>query len=308
MKAFLFLLALTLLFHCEADVGSLRTLQTLGRVVRFELIDGVTQKKISDLWNNAVINVPAISGTSQPSLNVRAVLSGGAAVVVFDYQNTSKYHNDATSPYTLCASAFCPVLNYGKHYIRATTYSSTSLTGTPGKSFGITFEIRQTIPPVLPVTNLQLMNANVSPSKVLLNLTFGTTNVIDLGKLGLSDAKFNVQAVTSSIVQSVQFSNGVVETSKPLAYCGNSGETFNVCPDLLVGATKNITVTGYSSTGATGTAYPLQWAVIQIVNSSPVVAKPPTKAPTKAPLAAPTTSACAIPKVRQIMGVTSLHF
>jgi hypothetical protein len=219
---------------------------------------------------------------TEPTFNVRAVLSGGAAVVVFDYQSTLKYHTDTASPYTLCPNATCSALKFGRHTVRATTYSSSALT-TSGKSFSITFEIRRPSAPIQPVTGLQLMDANVSPSKVVMDLKFGTTNVVDLGKLGISTARLNIQAIISSAAQSVKFSNGVVETSKPLAYCGNSGDTFFACNDLVAGVTKNITVTGFSSTGASGTPYALQWAVIQIVN--PV---------TTVPRAAVT---CTIPKV-----------
>ena len=274
MKTFTFLLVLqTLLVSCKGDAGSLRNLQTLGNVVRFELFNGVTQKKIRDLYNKVVIDVSTISGMVEPSFNVRAILSGGAAVIVFDYQTTQKFNTDASSPYTLCPNAVCTALTYGTHTIRATTFNSASLTNA-GKSLSVTFEIRRSTPAVLPVTGLQLINANVSPNKVIMDLKFGATNVIDLGKLGLSDARFNIQAITSSAVQSVKFSNAMVETSKPLAYCGNSGDTFFVCNDLVAGITKNITVTGYSLTGATGTPYTLQWAVIQIVKpvSIPAVA------------------------------------
>lgn len=277
----LLLVLQSLMLGCKGDVGSLRSLQqSLGNVVRFELINGITQKKIRDLYNKVVIDMSTISGMTEPSFNVRAVLNGGAAVVVFDYQSTLKFHTDASSPFTLCPNAVCSALNYGTHTVRATTYSSTSL-ATKGKSFSITFEIRRPSTPVLPVTSLQLIDASVIPNKVVMDLKFGVTTVIDLGKLGLLDARFNIQAITSNAVQSVKFSNGVVETSKPLAYCGNSGDTFFACDDLVAGVTKNITVTGYSSTGATGTQYALQWAAIQII-------KPISLA----------TAACTIPRVR----------
>ena len=265
MKPFTWLLVLqTLLFSCKGDVTSLRRLQSLGNVVRFELFNGITQKRIRDIYNKVVIDMSTISGMTEPSFNIRAVLSGGAAVVVFDYQTTLKFHTDVASPYTLCPNATCTALSYGMHTVRATTYSSTSLQ-TSGKKFSISFEIRRSSPPILPVTGLHLIDTNVSPNKVVMGLKLGATNVVDLGKLGLSYARFNIQAITSNVTQSVKFSNGVVETSKPLAYCGNSGDTFFVCNDLVVGVTKNITVTGYSQSGATGIPYTLQWAVIQIV-------------------------------------------
>ena len=285
MKTFIRLLVLqSLFFYCEGDIGSLRTLQSLGNVVRFELINGITQKKISDLYNKVVIDMSTITDMTEPSFNVRAILSGGAAAVVFDYQTTLKFHTDVASPYTLCPNATCSNLTFGTHTVRATTYSSTSLK-TSGKSFSLSFEIRRSSPSVLPVTGLHLIDANVSPNKVVMGLKLGATNVVDLGKLGLSYARFNIQAITSNVTQSVKFSNGVVETSKPLAYCGNSGDTFFVCNDLVVGVTKNITVTGYSQSGATGIPYTLQWAVIQIVK--PVISNAPV--------------ACTIPKVSHKM-------
>jgi hypothetical protein len=316
MKTFALILVLkSLFFSCRADVGSLRNLQSLGNVVRFELINGLTQKKIGDLYNKVVIDVSTFSGMAEPSFNVRAVLSGGAAAVVFDYQTTLNYHVESSSPYTLCSGAICSVLTYGTHTIQATTYSSKLLTAaTAGKKFSVTFVIRRPNAPALPVTGLQLIQTSVSPNKAIMDLKFGTTNIIDLAKLGLSDARFNIQAIASSAVQSVRFSNGIVETSKPLAYCRNDSDQFVTCDDLVVGASKNITVTGYPLAGATGTPYTLQWAAIQIVNpiqSAPVpIPTAPETEPTTpkpvpiAPKPVPNTSAtCKIPKVSLTMTV-----
>lgn len=305
MKAFALILVLQLLFfRCIADVGSLRNLQSLGNVVRFELINGLTQKKIGNLYNKVVIDVSTISGMEEPSFNVKAILSGGAAVVVFDYQTTSKYHVESSSPYTLCSGAICSVLTYGTHTVQATTYSSASMTSaTAGKKLSVTFVIRRSDAPTLPVTSLQLVHTSVSPNKAILDLKFGITNIIDLKKLGLSDARFNIQAIASSAVQSVMFSNGIIETSKPLAYCRNVKDQFVTCDDLVVGVTKNITVTGYPLAGATGTPYPLQWAAIRIVKPIrpkpvPNTPKPVQIAPKPVPVPLAT---CKIPKVSTTM-------
>jgi hypothetical protein len=286
MKYSLLLLVLNalLLAKCNGDVGSLRKLQTFGNVVRFELINGKTSKKIRDIYNGLIIDISTIAGMSEPAFNVKAILSSGAALVVFDYQTTMNYRFDYSNPYTLCSDGACSVLSYGKHTIRANTYNSTSFNGA-GVRRSISFEIRRTN--VKPITSLQLISTTAVPSKVVMELSFNTINIVDLYKLGLSKAEFNIVAIGSNMVQSVKFSNGPTENSKPYTYCGNSGDTFSACNDLGVGADRNITVIGYSSGSQSGTAYPLQWARIQIVNSEPSLAAP-VAPPMKAPVATPT--------------------
>jgi hypothetical protein len=291
--SFLLLFSTILLDICNAKTGSLRNLQSSVDVVRFELINGITNTKIRDLYNKAVIDLSTISGMTVPSFNVRAVLSSGAAVVVFDYQSTRNFNSDSSAPYTLCPAASCSVLNYGNHTIRAAAYKSIS-SAASGKSLSITFEIRRAaVTTVQPILGLQLMDVSVVPNKVATDLKFGARNVIDLQKLGLSDAQFNIQALVGSMVQSVKFNNGWTETSKPLAYCGNVGDIFTRCNDLIVGTSMNITVTGYSLAAGLGTPFPLQWAFIEIIPGAATPTKapssivPPVSAPVPAPVQAP---------------------
>jgi hypothetical protein len=289
-KSSLYLALQTLLSACcMASGASLRKTQTIGNVVKLELINGLTGSKIRDLKNGTIIDMATIRGMIEPAFNVRAILSSGAPLVIFDFQSNKNYRYDDSNPYTLCAAAACPELTYGTYEIGATSYNSTTLqTAKAGNPFSVKFEIRKA--PILPVTSLQLINTGVVPNKVVMNLTFNAINVIDLQKLRLSAAKFNINAVVNNTVKSVKFSNGWVEGVLPLAYCGNVGVVFNTCDDLTVKANMNISVIGYPLSGQKGTPYPLQWARIQIVQGTVLTPAPP------APVRAPTPTA-PIPKL-----------
>jgi hypothetical protein len=82
----------------------------------------------------------------------------------------------------------------------------------------------QAKPALKPLISLQLIATHVLPHKCVMNLTFSGVNTIDLQKLGLSTASFNIKVLANATVKSIKFSNGMVENSLPFAYCGNSGD------------------------------------------------------------------------------------
>jgi hypothetical protein len=148
-----------------------------------------------------------------------------------------------------------------------------------------------------PIHTLRLMFTGVNPSTPVLNLTFDAVNVIDLRLLQLPSGEFNIDALVGPTVKSVVFSNGRIETSAPLAYCGNFGLDFYSCDDLLEGTTLTITVTAYTERGGSGIAIQSRSTTIQIVRSLPPVAPtPPIVAPI-APPARPPVPGCPVPKV-----------
>jgi hypothetical protein len=115
----------------------------------------------------------------------------------------------------------------------------------------------QAKPALKPLISLQLIATHVLPHKCVMNLTFSGVNTIDLQKLGLSIASFNIKVLANATVKSIKFSNGMVENSLPFAYCGNSGDVYNTCTDLIVEEQKNITFIGYPQLGQQGAAYPV---------------------------------------------------
>jgi hypothetical protein len=149
-----------------------------------------------------------------------------------------------------------------------------------------------------PITGLRLMYTGVNPSVYVLNLAFDTINVVDLQLLSLPSAQFSVDALVASNVKSVIFSNGRIETSFPLAYCGNSGNNFYACPDLVLGANVTITVTAYAEPYGQGTAIASRSTTMQIIRTQPPVApSPPVAPPVLAPVVPPVPG-CSLPKVR----------
>ena len=141
------------------------------------------------------------------------------------------------------------------------------------------------------------MYTGVSPSIPILNLTFDTVNVIDLQTLNLPSGKFNIDALVDPSVKSVTFSNGRTETSKPLAYCGNSGNDFFDCDDLIEGANVTVTVTAYPESGGSGNPILTRSTSVNVIRSMPPVAPtPPTVAPVPTPIMPPV-QGCPLPKV-----------
>ena len=141
------------------------------------------------------------------------------------------------------------------------------------------------------------MYTGVSPSVPIINLAFDKVNIIDLQALNLQSGKFNIDALVGPSVKSVTFSNGRTETAAPLAYCGNSGDIFYDCDNLVDGANITVTVTAYPEAGGVGTQIVTRSTTLQLIRPLPPVAPtPPTIAPVPAPIIPPVPG-CPVPKV-----------
>jgi hypothetical protein len=149
------------------------------------------------------------------------------------------------------------------------------------------------------------MYTGVSPSAPVFNLTFDAVNVVDLVALNLPSGKFNIDVLVGPGVKSVTFSNGRTETSAPLAYCGNSGNDFYDCDNLVEGANVTVTITAFPEGGGLGSPILTRSTTIQIVRPLPPVAPtPPTVAPVPAPVIPPVPG-CPLPRVSVL---TMFHF
>ena len=147
------------------------------------------------------------------------------------------------------------------------------------------------------IHTLRLMFTGVNPSAAVFNLTFDAVNVVDLQALNLPSGKFNIDVLVGTGVKSVSFSNGRTETAAPLAYCGNFGNNFYDCDNLVEGANVTVTVTAYPEGGGLGNPILTRSTTIHIVRPLPPVAPtPPTLAPVPAPIIPPVPG-CAVPKV-----------
>jgi hypothetical protein len=100
------------------------------------------------------------------------------------------------------------------------------------------------------VIGMKLIHAPTN--QAVMDLINGT--VVDVAQYPSS--RFNVMAVilegttSETFVQSVQFSNGVVERTRPFSYCGNANGQYKRCSDL-VSTTNAITITAtpYNAAG-----------------------------------------------------------
>jgi hypothetical protein len=309
--------------------------RNLQKLTRLELYNAKTDKKISDLIDGQVIDIQSIAGLTSPSFNINAVVQGSVSSVTFGYNNT--FRTDRASPYAFCgdtASNFkiCQELGYGSHTITVTTSPASTTTTitfriintaipmsppvptsvnapvpTPVKvslPTPIKAPIHAPVPVSVPsvftsgVTGLRLMYTGVDPSVPVVNLTFNSINVVDLQVLSLPSAQFSIDAIVGTDTQSVIFSNGRIETAAPLAYCGNSGNTFYACGDLVLGANITVTVTAYSDKNGNGVVIGTRSVTINIVRTLPPAAlTPPTVAPVRAPTRPPVPG-CPVPRVR----------
>jgi hypothetical protein len=327
------LLAITILISsilntsCN-EVGSKSSLRRLeerqlqkNSIIKLELINAETDKKIMDLVNGQVINIMN-TGLTQPSFSINATASSDVKSVRFGYNATKNFRTEGGIPFALCGNAGtnfypCPQLGYGTHTVTATP---TSISGIVGTTVSVTFTIVsgspvappvpvpapirapvaapiQTAAPlaVLPaIHTLRLMYTGVDPSVSVMILAFDKINVVDLNLLKVPSGKFNIDALVGPGVQSVTFSNNRTETSAPLAYCGNNGNAFYDCEDLVLGATVTVTVTAYPERSGAGTPILSRSATIQIIRT--VAPTPPTAAPVAAPTRPPVPG-CPLPKV-----------
>ena len=150
------------------------------------------------------------------------------------------------------------------------------------------------------ISGLVLMYTGVVPSVPVMTLSFDVVNLIDLRTLSLPDsAKFSIDALTALDSKSVVFSNGQCETASPLAYCGNSGYTFNACPNLVLGANVTVTATSFTEKYCGGVAIASRSVSIHIIQTLPPILPTPsiitTVAPVVAPLPLPTSTATIAP-------------
>ena len=147
---------------------SLRTLQSLGEVDRFVLINAVTDLPMFDLVNGTVINV-ATQNTS--NFTIQATIlnnSGTVGSIKFGYNARPAFRIDAGPLFALCGDGN-PLGNFFTcshltattaaeelHTVSATPYSGTKANGTKGTTKAISFRIVN-IPPTLAPT--------ISPTK-----------------------------------------------------------------------------------------------------------------------------------------------
>ena len=114
----------------------------------------------------------------------------------------------------------------------------------------------------------------------------------------LSSTKLSIEAVTVGTVGSVQFAinsnpNLHIENLARWAMCGNNGDNFKLCNELVAG-THTLTATPYAGTNATGIVGTATTVTFTIIPKAPPVAAP-AAAPVAAPVANPAVVPVAVP-------------
>jgi Malectin domain len=123
---------------------SARHLEDVGSITRLDLINAITDKSITTLFNNQVIVVSSIPGMSSPNFNIEAKTTGDVDSVVFAL-NGVNVQTDNSAAWAFCShsgSNFspCPSL-IGTVTVSATPYSSKNGGGTKGATVSVTFSI-----------------------------------------------------------------------------------------------------------------------------------------------------------------------
>jgi Malectin domain len=121
-----------------------RSLQAVGSVTQFDLINAITEKNITTLSNGQVIVVSSIPGMTSPNFNVEAKTSGTVGSVVFALNGVTGLTENG-APWAFCGNigsdfTYCPSLN-GTVTVSATPYSAVNGGGTKGTTVSVTFSI-----------------------------------------------------------------------------------------------------------------------------------------------------------------------
>jgi Malectin domain len=169
-----FVLLLSVGSRCvSADTGLLRgvgdaidedtrSLQTVGSITDFDLINAKTNLKITTLTPGQVIAVSSIPGMISPDFNIEAKSAGNVQSVVFTL-NSVMVQTENFVPWAFCGNSgpdffTCKSLKNGTHVITATPYSGKNGTGTKGIAGSMTFTIDAS-PPASP------MKSPIAPTK-----------------------------------------------------------------------------------------------------------------------------------------------
>jgi hypothetical protein len=113
--------------------------------------------------------------------------------------------------------------------------------------------------------------------------------VIDPAAFGVTP-QFNIRADVDAKVQSVLFSNGRAESVHPYTYCGDPAGQYNVCPDLVPGASVAITARGHTGKFLTGTVLPEVKVSFSIKANGGPMPTVPQPVPVPVPVPVPTPS------------------
>jgi Leishmanolysin len=128
-----------------------RGLQGTVALTGLDLIDSLTEKRITTLTNNQVIVVDQIPGMTTPSFNINATFVGSAVKsVVFGYGATT-YRTDNFAPFSFCGNMgplfnTCSLLGLGTHVVTATPYSFQGGGGIVGSPVTVTFTVVASAP------------------------------------------------------------------------------------------------------------------------------------------------------------------
>lgn len=224
-------------------------------VTSFTVVDAATGADIVTFTDSGAVSLAAT-----PNINVRAnaANAGSVAFVEGAYRRT-----ESSAPFALRGdsnghyAAWAPA--EGTYVISATPYAGSGASGRAGAVATLILTVTKdaTTPPPPPtgglydVTSLVLVDASNGAAIRTLQAK-DTLNLSDLGATSIS-----VKAQTNAGTKSVKFESAAagvsrIEGSAPWAFLGNSGSVYT--PWKPEARTYTITATGYSGSGASGTA------------------------------------------------------
>ncbi len=244
-------------------------------VTSLSLIDADTNKPIAGydpLTNGAKLDLASLPTRH---LNIRANTDpSSVGSVRFGLDSNSGYATDNAAPYALAGdssgnfSAWTPSI--GSHSVKATPYTGSNASGTPGDASTVAFTVTDSTPPSAPqaVTSLSLINADTNkPIPGYDPLPSGTT--LDLATLPTQH--LNIRANTDpSTVGSVQFAldgNLGTDDSAPYALAGDSSGNYPAWTPPI--GRHSLTATPYTGSKASGTAGKAITVAFSVMDSTP---------------------------------------
>jgi Malectin domain len=216
----------------QDGTDSSRSLQAVGSVIQFDLINAITDKSVTTLSNGQVIVVSSIPNMTSPNFNVEAKTSGTVGSVVFALNGVTVWTENG-APWAFCGNSgsdfsYCSSLN-GTVTVSATPYSAANGGGTKGTTVSVTFSIVLSAPaapttttksptkspvaaptsplaaPTSPVAAPAAPSSTISP--VLIDCGSSSSYTDSQNRLWLADQYFDAQSgvfnTTSAIANTV---------------------------------------------------------------------------------------------------------
>lgn len=226
------------------------------RVTSLSLVNASTGQPIAGHENITASKTIDFASLPTRNLSIRANTASGVKSVRFSLPGVTN-RVESIKPFSLLGDnngTYTPwTPSAGSYALTTTGYSGTGATGTAGAALAVTLTFTGGSTSSLAVNNLTLINADTN-QPISGYTSFNSSQTITLASLPTRN--LSIRANAASGVRSVRMvldGRSQVESIQPFALFGDNNGDYNAWRPTA-GTTYSLQVTGYSGTGATGTA------------------------------------------------------